>query len=510
MDTRLGWGVKPPRRTRLAGRGISSGMQTQMTAITDLVLLGGGHAHVEVLRRFIRRKPPDTRITVIAREAMSPYSGMLPGVIRGDYTPAEAHVDLAPLAHAAGARLIVREADGIDLATRCVTFPGRPPIAFDLLSLDVGGQPAMPEGPGIPVKPIGRLLERLAKLETVLLPGARIAIVGAGAGGTELALALAVRLAGRITIVLVSADAEPLPSAPRGARAHARAALVAARVELVSGVVAGAHVGGKLALSDGSFLDVEAVLWATGVVAPAFLARAGLACDAAGCVLVDRTLRSISDSRVFAAGDCATIEGAPRPKAGVWAVRAGPKLHANLARALLDVPPRSWRPQRDALAILGLGGGHAVAWWHGKVVAGTWVKRWKDQLDRRWMRRYAGAERTSVSVNAQPARAPRGEARVVTQVTHVRGSVVDDPFALGAYAAEASVRSLTASGARPWTAHASVVTPPDAGRVTDADLDAALAGIDSVLGPLGCEPAIGHIANDASPGVALFVLGTAG
>ena len=189
--------------------------------------------------------------------------------------------------------------------------------------------------------------------------------------------------------MLVSADAAPLQSAPRAARAKARAALVGARIELISGVTARAQVGGKLALSDGSFIDVDAALWATGVVAPAFLAASGLACDEAGCVLVDRTLRSVSDNRVFAAGDCATIQGGARPKAGVWAVRAGPPLHANLARAVIGATLRHWLPQREALAILGLGGRRAVAWWHGAVVEGRWVWRWKDQLDRRWIRRYA-------------------------------------------------------------------------------------------------------------------------
>ena len=213
-------------------------------------------------------------------------------------------------------------------------------------------------------------------------------MVGGGAGGTELALALARRYREQVRIVLVCDAAEPLASAPSYARSVARTALVDAGVELACGVRAGGWADGRLALSDGSFLEVGTALWATGVVGPAFLAASGLACDAAGCVRVDATLRSVSHDFVFAAGDCAAIEGNPRPKAGVWAVRAGAPLAANLRRAARGRALRRWRPQSDALAILGLGDGRALAWRNGVAVSGRAVWRWKDWIDRRWMRMY--------------------------------------------------------------------------------------------------------------------------
>ena len=364
------------------------GMQPRAPIATDLVLLGAGHAHVEVLRRFAMRPEPGVRLTLIGREPETPYTGMLPGLIRGDYTFEQVHIDLAPLAASAGARLILTEATAIDLAERRVTVIGRPDMPFDLLSIDVGGEPAMPPGAGVPVKPIGQFLARLSALEATLLPGARIAVVGGGAGGTELALALARRYRERVRIVLVCDTPEPLAGAPPFARRVVRAALVDAGIELACGVRAGAWADGRLALSDGSFLEVGTALWATGVVGPAFLAASGLACDAAGCARVDATLRSVSHGFVFAAGDCAAIEGNPRPKSGVWAVRAGAPLAANLRRAARGRTLRRWRPQSDALAILGLGDGRALAWRNGVAVAGRPVWRWKDWIDRRWMRMY--------------------------------------------------------------------------------------------------------------------------
>ena len=124
-------------------------MQSSGPVETDIVLLGGGHAHVEVLRRFAMRPEPGVRLTLIGREPETPYSGMLPGLIRGDYTHQDAHIDLAPLAAMANARLIMAEATAFDPEERTVTIPGRPDIDFDLLSVDVGGIPVAPFGAGI-------------------------------------------------------------------------------------------------------------------------------------------------------------------------------------------------------------------------------------------------------------------------------------------------------------------------------------------------------------------------
>ena len=522
-------------------------MQQPVPIATDLVLLGAGHAHVEVLRRFAMRPEPGVRLTLIGREPETPYTGMLPGLIRGDYSFDEAHIDLAPLAAGAGARLILAEATNIDLAARRIAVTGRPTVPFDLLSIDVGGEPAMPPASGQPVKPIGQFLERLAALEATLQTGARIAVVGGGPGGTELALALARRYRERARIVLVSETAEPLATAPSFARSVARTALVDAGIELACGVTAGAWVDGRLALSDGSFLEVSAALWATGVVGPEFLAASGLACDTAGCVLVDATLRSISHGFVFAAGDCATIEGNPRPKAGVWAVRAGRPLADNLRRAARGRALRRWRPQSQALVILGLGHRRAVAWRNGVAVAGRPVWRWKDWIDRRWMRMYqepmapmaggapmrcggcgakVGAEvlagaladlpRTPgadvlIGLDAPDDAAvmlpPRSFA-VVQSVDHFR-AFIDDPFVFGEIAAAHALSDLHAMGARPWTALAVAAVPYASGDKMRTELADMLHGASGVLAADGCALVGGHSAEAAEAALGFAVTGLA-
>jgi selenide,water dikinase len=532
-------------------------MQPVAPVRVDLVLLGAGHAHVEVLRRFAMRPEPGVRLTLIGREPHTPYSGMLPGLIRGEYGFDEAHIDLAPLAAAAGARLIVAEATAIDPDARTVGFAERPEIRFDLLSIDIGGTPEMPasagpEDAGTPVKPIGRFLERLDALAAALAPGSRIAVVGGGPGGTELALALARRLDARIALVCDSPD--PLASAPRRARDVARSALVQAGVELACGVRATGFADGRLSLSDGSVLDADAALWATGVVGPPILAASGLACDPQGFVLVSRTLASLSHPVVFAAGDCAAIGEAPRPKSGVWAVRAGAVLADNLRRAVRGRRLRPWRPQRDALAILGLGGGAAIAWRNGIAVHGRFAWRWKDRIDRRWMAMYAALRPMASSVDAAAAgaeamrcagcaaklpaealrralsvvprlpgadvligldapddaaamRPPPGMA-VVQSVDQFR-AFIDDPYVFGQIAAAHALSDLHAMGARPWTALAAAAVPFMHGGRMEADLGAMMRGAAETLAADGCALVGGHSAEGAEAMLGFAVTGLA-
>lgn len=512
---------------------------------TDIVLLGAGHAHVEVLRGFAMRPEPGVRLTLIGREPETPYSGMLPGLIRGDYTHDQAHIDLAPLAAMAGARLILGAATGLDLDQRLVLVPARPAIPFDLLSIDTGGEPATPGEAGLPVKPIGRFLDRLAALEANLADGSRVVVVGGGPAGVELVLALHVRFNGRYRLALVSQTPEPLAAAPARARAVARAALAEAGIELASGVSAGVPRDGRLALSDGSSLDAGAVLWATGVQAAPFLAGSGLACDKDGCVRVDASLQSISHPGIFAAGDCAALEGNPRPKAGVWAVRAGAPLTENLRRATRRQALTRWKPQRDALVILSLGGRRAVAWRNGLSVSGEWVWRWKDRIDRRWMEMYqtmrmppdpadpmrcggcgakVGAEvltaaLAGLSVTATPdlvvgldapddaavLRVPAGQ-QLVQSVDHFR-AFIDDPFVFGQVAAAHALSDLHAMGARPWTALAVATVPYGTGARMRADLSAMLQGATRVLNAEACSLVGGHSGEGAEAALGFAVTG---
>ncbi|MDC7785908.1 FAD-dependent oxidoreductase [Rhodoplanes sp. TEM] len=371
----------------------------------DLVLVGGGHAHVQVLGAFAARPEPGVRLTLVTRDLATPYSGMVPGVVAGRYTAAEAHVALAPLAARAGARLVHDSAVGLDRAARRVRLAAGPPLPYGLVSLDVGICPDLAAIDGaathaIAVKPIGRLLEKVEALrERCRGPGRprRIVVVGGGAGGVELMLALRARLVadaaedgrdpGRLGFALVTAGTL---LATHNARVQAalRRALAAHGVVLYEHWSVAAVRQDAIVADTGDRIPADAVLVTTHAAAPRWLADTGLALDSGGFVAVGPTLQSVGDPDVFAAGDCAALMETPREKAGVYAVRAGPPLAANLRARARGEPLRPWRPQRRHLALIATGDGRAVASRGAFAAEGAWLWRLKDWIDRRWMRRW--------------------------------------------------------------------------------------------------------------------------
>jgi selenide,water dikinase len=373
--------------------------------IKDLVLVGGGHSHVTVLKRFGMRPLPGVRLTLICRDLHTPYSGMLPGFIAGHYGYDDVHIHLEPLARFAGARLYHDEAVGLDLTNRLVHCRHHADVSYDVLSINTGSTPAFSQVAGaehvvVPVKPIYNFIQRWQQLVTRLcaMPdGARLGIVGAGAGGVELTLAAQFRLrhvlraAGRTATLeyhLFSGSATILPTHHRRVRAKFRRVLTARGVQVHEGcrVVTVDRQG--LRCADGSVYRLDEILWVTDAMAPGWLGAAGLAVDARGFVLVNAALQSVSHPEVFAAGDVAAVVPYPREKAGVIAVRQGKPLTRNLRRVLRGGAPTPFVPQQKWLALISTGDTYAIAsrgWWS---VEGRWVWRWKDWIDRRFMRKY--------------------------------------------------------------------------------------------------------------------------
>ncbi len=374
-------------------------------AAKDVVLIGAGHAHVEVLRRFGEKPLPGTRLTLIARERATLYSGMAPGLVAGFYDFSDAHIATDRLARFAGARFVQVEAVGLDLPGRRVVLRHGPPVPYDLLSLDIGSAPdeAVPGAAAhaIPIKPIGALLPRLDALIARVRQRrgrARIALVGAGAGGVELLLALQGRLrreaaaAGDdpsgLAFTLVSGSAEILPGFPQGFRRPFERLLAARGVDVVTGAPVVRVEAGLLVCEDRAPIPADEILWATRAAPAPWLRRTGLALDAQGFVRVDAALRAEGCDDVFAAGDIASFGPRALPKSGVYAVRAGPVLAGNLRRVVSGESPRPYRPQRNALYLVSTGERHAIGVRNGFVFEGCWVWRWKDWLDRRFVARF--------------------------------------------------------------------------------------------------------------------------
>jgi len=543
-------------------------MQPRAPITRDLVLIGGGHAHIEVLRRFGMRPVPGVRVTLVSREIHTPYSGMLPGYLAGHYRFDQAHIDLGPLARYAGARLIHADVDGLDLLRGEVLCATRPPLDFDLLSLDSGSSPGLAV-PGaaahaIPVKPVSQFVARFEALRARVLAGEVrcIGVVGGGAGGVELLMALRHRLLGELDaaagaalgLVLLTAGASVL--ATHGARAQAlyRRALAAAGIEVLTAAEVVEVDAGGVSVADGRKVALDAVLWVTDAAAPGWPRAAGLAVDARGFVRVDAGLRSVSHPNVFAAGDIAAVEPHPRPKSGVFAVRQGPPLAANLRRALGNEPLVPFAPQRQFLSIISTGGKHAVAARGAFAVSGAWVWRWKDWIDRRFVERYTelptmnapspgdeasaddmrcggcGAKLGADTLHgalaalapqagddvaiglAEPddaavVRPPPGEVAVLS-TDHFR-SFIDDPWLFGRIAACHALADIYAMAATPRHALATVTLPYAAPGKMSADLKQVLAGALGIFDQTGTSLIGGHTGEGAELALGFTVHGYA-
>lgn len=374
-------------------------------ALRDLVLVGGGHAHVHVLTAFARRPQPGLRITLITQSLQTPYSGMLPGVVAGLYKAGEAHIDLERLAAATGARLVHARAVGLDRAARQVPCADRAPVGYDVVSFDVGSTPALgsiagAREHGIAVKPIGAFLEKFKRLRADCGRAdgpRRIVVIGGGAGGVELMLSMRARLradaaregrdADAFSFTLLT-DGIILPTHNARVRAIFRRVFAERGITLMENRQVTALRAKAVDLADGISLAADATLIVTQGGAPDWFAQTGLALDHDGFIAVGPTLQCLNDERVFAAGDCAGLVETPREKAGVYAVRAGPPLADNLRAAVQGAKPRPWRPQRRHLALISTGERYAVASWGPLAFEGAWVWRLKDWIDRRWMRKY--------------------------------------------------------------------------------------------------------------------------
>jgi selenide,water dikinase len=219
----------------------------------------------------------------------------------------------------------------------------------------------------------------------------RLAIVGDGAAAIELAFAMQARLAteglNHVRLTLIGSNREPLAAFPFLLRRKAAELLAAQGIAHLGKRRAVALLADHVQLDDGSLLAANAALIATGAAAPPWPAASGLATDAAGFVRVNAMLQSVSHPFVFTAGDVAAYADA-RPKSGVFAVRAGPPLAKNLRAICQGQALTPWQPQQRALYLLSTGGRHALAAWGGFSTSGTWVWRWKDRIDRRFIARF--------------------------------------------------------------------------------------------------------------------------
>lgn len=529
----------------------------------DLVLIGGGHSHALVLRMWGMNPLPGARLTVIDPNPVAPYTGMLPGLIAGHYRKAELEIDLVRLARFAGARLVIGAVTDLDAEQGRLTVGGRGEIGFDVASIDVGIHSGLPGLPGfadhaVAAKPLGPFADAWEAHVAKLSNGrdAQAAVIGGGIAGIELAMAMAHRLrqvVERADVTLIERADTIAPEAP-GIRDRLMRACEASGVRVLAGAdVAGITSAGVI-LDDGRMVEAGFVVSAAGAQAHGWLSGTGLPVTQDGFVRVGKDLRVEGHEALFAAGDCAYLSHAPRPKAGVFAVRAAPVLRDNLRAVLSGGRTRAFHPQRDYLKLVSLGKKSALAEKMGVTWSGPLLWRLKDRIDRKFMAQFAELPQMSLpqaprqialsdetqtdplcggcgakvapsvlsALLAKEAEVPGadvltgpgddaavirvGGVKQVLTTDHLRG-FTEDLGVLARIAALHALGDVWAMGARPQAALLSVTLPRMSEALQARSMAEIMAHAKSALSPAGARIVGGHSTMGAEASIGFTVTG---
>lgn len=370
----------------------------------QLVLVGGGHAHVAVLKSFGMSPLPGLRLILVSDHWDTPYSGMLPGHIAGHYDRDEAYLDLNRLAHFCGADFYRDTVCGLDLEKKELLFESRPPVPFDYLSINTGSTPSMDDIPGaaehaLPVKPIDQFLRGWNRLENDVRENnseRRIVTVGGGAAGVELTLSAQFRLqqiareAGTTipSFEIITATPTILKTHNKKVQRTMRELCTQRGIKIRTSEKVKSVERNTATTESGETVPFDELFWTTHASAPDWIRNSGLQVSDGGFIQVDQRLASLSHDFVFAAGDIADLTESPRPKSGVFAVRQGAPLANNLRLVALGFPPRKHRLQKSFLSLISTGDKNAIASKAVWSASGRWVWNWKQRIDVKWMRQY--------------------------------------------------------------------------------------------------------------------------
>ena len=374
-----------------------------------LILVGGGHSHALLLKYWGQKPLSTVDLTLVSDVKETPYSGMLPGHVAGFYSHEESHIDLLPLARFAGAQFIHDRAIAVDPERNLLICENQREIEFDYLSMDIGSTPYLGEIEGsecaIAAKPVAQFLQKwqalLDEIQTRSPKTLTVAIAGGGAGGVELAFNVQARLQRQfpdlsLTLQLWQRGSQLLPNHNDWASQKVMELFTERQIQVFLNQIVTAITPDpspdnfpryQLHTADGTTQPVNAVFLLTQASAPDWLRRSGLRTDERGFLLVDNTLRSLSHPLIFAAGDIATMQPDPCPKAGVFAVRQGQPLFENLQRTLTGRSPETLTLPDRYLSLIGTGDQKAIALWGRWGCYGRscwWIKDW---IDRRFMKR---------------------------------------------------------------------------------------------------------------------------
>ena len=386
----------------------------EMPIFKELVLVGGGHSHALVLRKWAMNPLPGVRITLISPQTMTPYSGMLPGLIAGHYSFAQTHIDLVKLSLWANIRFIQDSVIAIDAENNTLQLKNRPAIEFDAVSIDIGSTPNQNiEGSAeftTPIKPISEFYQRWNNIQQQAQQNKikSLAVIGGGAGSVEVIMSIAFKLQHinpPIQYHLVTAAEDILPGYNRSVISRVKQQLEKYHMTIHHSARVKKLSQGVIQCQNAEPIHADEIIWCTQASGSTWLQHSQLECDDAGFMKVRQTLQSLHYDHVFAAGDIANMVADPRPKAGVYAVRQAPVLFHNLRALLLNQPLQEYKPQDGFLSLLALGEKQATGSKSLLSFSGSWVWRWKDSIDVKFMQQFH--QLPALSMSAETAINPQ-------------------------------------------------------------------------------------------------------
>ncbi len=501
-----------------------------------LLLLGGGHTHALLIKRLGMMPIPGVEVLLVSPQSLTPYSGMLPGHLAGTYSHDEMHIDLVRVCAANGVQFIQAAAQRIDKRQKKIYFADRPPIVFDVLSINIGSIPEK-EPWGIGIKPMHDFLGQWSQVEAAR----SIAIIGGGAGGVEVALSLNSRFQDRKKISIIHRGTELLPQAPKGLQKKIMQLCRARGITLHlkdpnPAAIAQAH---------------DLVLWTSSARAPEILRESTLTVDERGFLLTNDLLLCRGEDKIFAVGDCAHIEGQYRPRSGVYAVRLAKPLERNIRSLFRGVPLGPAKLQEKHLALITTGGKEAFALRGRLYWQATWIWPFKDKIDRAFMAKFdalppktmamqnpdpmrclgCGAKLGGVALKSVLALLAKDYPAVLTDaavsqslamtedvaLVQMQGWVMqsmdyfpafmDDAFLVGKIACLHAAGDLLVKGGTPQSCLALAVMPHKAPDLLKDDFYQLLAGVASVLQTMGTRLIGGHSAEGKQLAVGLQLQG---
>jgi pyridine nucleotide-disulfide oxidoreductase family protein len=362
-----------------------------------LLLVGGGHAHVFLIKQFYLKNIPELEVILVTACQYQYYSGMAAGYVEGVYKEEDMSFDLKKMCQKSRVRYIEGRIIGIDVENKCVKLENNETLSFDVISLDTGSEMAGKSVEGVVeyaycVKPLENLFKLRENFIEQIFEASQVLISGAGAAGIEIAFALkalADKQKKNVKITLLHRGNLILKGYNENVREMTIRKLNKDKIEVLSQHKILKVLENNLSLESGKQINYDFLVWAAGPVSNPMYKASGITVDKDGYMLVNLYLQSIDYPFIFGAGDCVSFPDFTYvKKVGVYAIREAPYLFNNILKFIKNEALQEYMPQTDYLAIISAGNKKGIMQYKRMAIKGSISWRLKNFIDSGFMKKF--------------------------------------------------------------------------------------------------------------------------